>query len=97
MVQVPAGQAIGVHVNYMDPPPNDEPIVVSISNPSVADVSEDPAHPGDSAWALVTPQSPGKFVIGITGGGFRSSLPEMETIMEEGAVPAIEAQEVILG
>jgi hypothetical protein len=97
MTQVPLGQSIGVHVNFMDPPPTDEPIEVSVSNPGVADVSEDPAHPGDSGWRLVTPQTPGKFVIGVTGGSFRTSLPEMEVVVEEGAVAAIEPQEIVLG
>jgi hypothetical protein len=94
-IQTQVGVAFFVHVVYMDPPPPASgQIVVSVSNPDVALVEEDPQRPGDPAYRAIMPIKVGNYVVSAFDGVIRGSLPEMEAVTE--FVPPLSLQQIIL-
>jgi len=95
-IQTQAGVAFFVHVVYMDPPvAGSGPIVVSVSNPDVAEVQADPQHPGDDAYWQVTPSKPGDYVVSAFDGVMRGHLPEMQ-VVGNGTVPPLSLQQILM-
>lgn len=88
MIQIPDDQPFTIHVIALDkfgePATDAGTFQITASNPSLCTIAEDPAHAGDSSYAIGTPTAgSGSFVINVTDGTMTGVSDELD--IEPGA------------